>query len=468
MTSKKKDSRRQLAAAAIAAAVLLFGTIIDYAYHRNRIYSGIYVDDYYIGGKTVAEATLLLQQKLASDKFFNTLINFKSGDYELYKTFAELGIRPDVDLTVTEAFGAGRQKMHLLSYPERIAMAGKGRKVELLIVTDREQFESGISEAAGVFWREPVNAEFKLSDDLRQVHIEPDVAGRELDYSATYRRLQEALQAYPDLPKVEFALNPVEAERTAAFLESLQVKEPIASFSSEFSFANANRVHNIRLAAAALDNTIIPEDHTFSFNDTVGNTTAAKGYKTAPVIVQGELVEGLGGGICQVSSTLYNAVLLADLSIVERRNHSLVVGYLPPGLDATVAYNSIDFKFKNVRNHGLWLRTFIDGGKLTVKIYGTAVPGQAVKVVTQNLQVIPAGEKITETPSLPKGTRERVKDGQPGYKVAVYRILYVNGEELLKEKISQDAYKAVPAEYLVGTGAFPAAAKQQENEELRE
>ena len=260
-------------------------------------------------------------------------------------------------------------------------------------------------------YRRTVNASFKLSADRKSVTIEPDKPGRTVDVSATYQSLVEVLQTTLRSPKVNLSVQAVEAEVTAADLESLQVTEEVASFSTTIS-GSANRLHNIRKAAAAIDQLLVLPGTVFSFNETVGATTAATGYRAAPIIQNGKIVDGIGGGICQVSSTLYNAVLLADLELVERRNHGVRVNYLPPGLDATVAYGSIDLKFRNNRSHALWLRTFIDGNKLTTTIYGTKIPGQEVKVYTTNVEIIPAGDKITKTAELPKGKRELVTIGQ--------------------------------------------------------
>jgi vancomycin resistance protein YoaR len=192
----------------------------------------------------------------------------------------------------------------------------------------------------------------------------------------------------------------VQAQLTAAHLDALRIREMIAISTTVISDSIPNRVHNIRLAAAALDGALVEPDQEFSFNQTVGKTGAEQGYKPAPVIVNRRLVEGIGGGVCQVSSTLYNAILLADLALVERANHSLTVGYLPPGLDATVSDGWLDLRFLNNRNHAVWIRTFIEGGNLTVSIYGDPIPGHEVKVIVTDREVIRQDVKYIETEEL--------------------------------------------------------------------
>lgn len=462
MSEAKKSLPRWTKVSFILLLILLCGAFIDYLYYRDRIYAGIFIADLNLGGKKAAEAKKLLTEKLA--EMDEQTVTFVWDEQTQVKTFRELGITPDLDSTIKAALNTGRQRLHLFRYPERIQLARKPVQLLPHFIIDQTLFAKNLQETFTAVQEEPVNASFKLSADRKSVTIEPDKPGRTVDVSATYQSLVEVLQTTLRSPKVNLSVQAVEAEVTAADLESLQVTEEVASFSTTIS-GSANRLHNIRKAAAAIDQLLVLPGTVFSFNETVGATTAATGYRAAPIIQNGKIVDGIGGGICQVSSTLYNAVLLADLELVERRNHGVRVNYLPPGLDATVAYGSIDLKFRNNRSHALWLRTFIDGNKLTTTIYGTKIPGQEVKVYTTNVEIIPAGDKITKTAELPKGKRELVTIGQPGYRATVWRSVYYYGQEKKKEKISQDAYKAIPNEYFVGTKELPVSGEAGVKEE---
>lgn len=462
MTAEKKHLSRWTIIIAILLTLFFIGTFIDYFYHRDRIYAGVFVAELDLGGKKTEEARQLLAESIAD--LGEQTVQFVCDDLVQVKSFAELGITPDLDSTIKAALHTGRQSLHLFRYPERIRLASRRAQLLPHFKIDQTLFETSLAETFTAIQQEPVNASYKLSTDRQIVTIEPEVPGRILDILATYQALEKALQSSFTSLKINLSLAPVEAEVTAASLEAWQVTEEVASFSTIIA-GTANRIHNIRLAATAIDQALIPPGAVFSFNETVGQTTAATGYRAAPIIKNGKIVDGIGGGICQVSSTLYNAVLLSDLQLVERRNHGLRVNYLPPGLDATVAYGSIDLKFKNNRSHALWLRTFIDGNKLTTTFYGTKIPGQEVKVYTTDVQIIPAGEKIIKTAELPKGKRELVITGQPGYRATVWRSVYLNGQEERTERISQDTYKAVPSEYRVGTKELPVSGKPSAPEE---
>ncbi|MFC3039947.1 VanW family protein [Virgibacillus xinjiangensis] len=155
-----------------------------------------------------------------------------------------------------------------------------------------------------------------------------------------------------------------------AMMEEISKKE-LGSYVTNFRKTNVERSHNIELAAEAINNHVLFPGETFSFNEVVGERTEEKGYKRAPVIVRGELSEGIGGGICQVSSTLFNAVDLKGVQIVERYAHSRRVPYVPPGRDATVSWWGPDFVFKNLYNEPILIRALVRNGSMIVKIMST-------------------------------------------------------------------------------------------------
>lgn len=431
--------------------ILLLFSMLDYFYHRDRIYAGVFVDGLNVGGKKSDEAAELLREKFRREQLAHREISLIFQENEWSASFFELGIAPDIEATITEAHAVGREEYHFLSYLQRISLRGKAVNLMPNFTVDSGLFPLALAEAAEVIRQEPQDATFSLTADRKMVEIIPDKIGRELDLPATLAALEQALENYSEIKSLYLAETPVIAAITAAYLESLNVREPIATFSTTFTAEDANRNHNILLAAKAIDRKLVFSGGQFSFNEVVGKATSQRGYREAPVIVGGELVEGIGGGICQVSSTLYNTILLADLSILERRNHGLAVAYLPPGRDATISYGWIDLRFLNDRNHAVWLRTFVDGNKLTVTFYGKVIPGHEVLILTTDLVSIEAQEEIIMTAELPKGVREQLRRGQSGYRVTVWRVKKMNGKEISREMLSQDSYRSVPYKYRVGT-----------------
>ncbi|WP_130616566.1 VanW family protein [Cohnella abietis] len=169
---------------------------------------------------------------------------------------------------------------------------------------------------------------------------------------------------------LEVPQNKVYPKVDSELLESVKEK-PIGQYTTYFNSNNKNRAHNILLAAQAINNQFVFPGESFSFNQVVGNRTEQKGYLRAKIIVRGEISEGIGGGICQTSSTLYNAVDRAGLQIVQRYSHSRRVPYVPPGRDATVSWYGPDFVFQNKYNQPILIRAISQGGQVSVIIYAS-------------------------------------------------------------------------------------------------
>ncbi len=202
------------------------------------------------------------------------------------------------------------------------------------------------------------------------------------------------------------------------------IKGLVGSYETSFT-GTANRIHNVQLVAKLIDNKYLAPNAVFSFNKTTGQRSADKGFLTAPQIVNGQLVDGLGGGICQVSTTVFNAAYEAGLSILERTNHALYISHYPLGRDATVNWPSPDLKFRNDTGHWLLVRTFSSYSTLLVAIYGTP---QHRKVVSEaaplNVTGPPPLKKILD-PNLAVGTKVVDVLGESSYSTHVRRRVYL-------------------------------------------
>jgi vancomycin resistance protein YoaR len=233
------------------------------------------------------------------------------------------------------------------------------------------------------------------------------------------------------------------------------IAEVVSDFSTTFSEGKVARSDNIRLASRLIDGIVLAPGEQFSFNNVVGRRTAQAGFKVAGVYRNGRKEVDLGGGICQVSSTLYNAALLANLKIVKKQNHSMPVPYLPIGRDAAVDYNSIDLIFENSTPKPIALSAHLERGKVTFRILGQKEPGLEVKIVTSGASSWGTGEKIVQDPSLPAGTRKVIDSGSAGHAVNAFRVIYKNGAEVARESLGKSHYRGSPR--LVAVGTRPAA-----------
>src|SRR5213076_2203152 len=210
----------------------------------------------------------------------------------------------------------------------------------------------------------------------------------------------------------------VQPARTTAQARAMGISGIVGSYETFFGGIE-NRIHNVQLVAHLVDNKLIAPGATFSFNKTTGERNAAKGFLEAPVIVNGELTTGLGGGVCQVSTTVFNAAFDAGLKITERTNHALYISHYPQGRDATVDYPSVDLKFVNDTGHWLLLRTFVGSSSLTVNLYGTATH-RKVESTTSPLVThgVPPLQKTID-PSLQPGEKVVDDSGVPAMSTSV-------------------------------------------------
>ena len=231
--------------------------------------------------------------------------------------------------------------------------------------------------------------------------------------------IDEARNIISDETKTEYTipLAVITPEITTERIGDDAFPDLLSSFSTNFSGSTSNRITNIRLAAEKINDTIIMPGEEFSYNKVVGERTIAAGYKDAGIFVNGRVENGLGGGICQVSSTLYNTALLANMEITERSNHGYLTSYLKGGLDATVVYGLIDFKFVNSRNYPIKIKTAISGKNLIIEMYGLKMSGEP------EIRI--------------ESTVNKIKNG---YSATTYKIQIQDGQEISREIITKDSY----------------------------
>ena len=291
--------------------------------------------------------------------------------------------------------------------------------------------------------------------------------------------VEEPFQVVADVPGVDFAITMEEAKQiilqedkeeyiiplkitkaktTIADLGSKAFPYRLGVFTTRYDAGNISRTTNLSLAAKKINNYVIQPGEVFSYNKVVGKRSVEAGYKEAAIYTANGVENGIGGGICQISSTLYNAVLFANLEIVERHNHSYVTSYCEAGRDATVSYGSLDFKFKNTRKYPVKITATVSGGVATVAIYGIKEnPDYTVTVSSSVTSSIPAPEKRIEDPSIPAGQEVVVKKGTNGCRSVTYKTVYdTNGTKISSQQISADYYGTIAREIKVGTGAQPA------------
>jgi vancomycin resistance protein YoaR len=417
---------------------LLAGGVYVLLPHDRRVLPGITAAGVALGGMTRADARAALEAHWQSA---DGRLAIAAGGETRVATYDELGIYPDLDATLHAAMALGR----LGSLPERLRDAWRARQqgiaLQPVIRLDEARAKAVFAAFAATINREAVNAAMRFDPDSGSIVEVPEQPGATLDVPAAVALLRAqvlpALNSDAAVPAtLALPYHETAPEVTAADLAT--VDTVLGTYTTSFTTSTAARAHNVTTAARALDGEVIMPHKVFSFNDTVGPRDADSGFKIAPVIINGQLRPGMGGGICQVSTTLYNAVLLANLDIVMRSHHSLPSHYVPLGMDATVAYGAIDFRFRNDTDTPVVLQTRIRNRRLTVWVLGQG-PAPVVRIERTGYRALPLRVVTKTDPTLPPGKKVVDEPGKPGGVITVIRVVG-DGPDAVRQTLSTDRY----------------------------
>lgn len=384
-----------------------------------------YVSGMFIGGRRLPDGVaagewLASYRPLVAER----TVYVRYGDEIEEMTFGELGVDIDIEATLNKAAEIG----HRGSIAERMAenLAADRGEVDVPIVhrLSRPKMERVVERATERVKKAPKDARIDLANKLRI----PDENGRELDVDGAFRAIAEADYGSDGLVVVDLPTNTLRAAVTEETLASVDVTKVLSRFETVFSPYIIGRSANIVRAAGLLDGVILPPGYTLSFNEVVGPRTLERGFHLAPEIQGDEMTTGVGGGTCQVSTTLFAAALHGALEIVDRKGHSQVSAYAKMGLDATVAYPLVDLKIKNTLTFPVMLHTtFPKKGTIAVEILG----GDPVAEVSYAYGVARAEDfvrRITVKSYLKPGTKIRRQKGGRGYDVtSVVNIKWRDG-----------------------------------------
>jgi vancomycin resistance protein YoaR len=301
--------------------------------------------------------------------------------------------------------------------------------------------------------RKPVDADWAVSKS--GIRVIPDQPGYLLDVPHSAQALLRAvLVTSPDLRNVSLAVERVDASRTTVEAKAMDIKGLVASYQT-FYGGDPNRIHNVQLVSHLVDKHVIAPGETFSFNGATGARTEDKGFREAPVIINGELKTGLGGGVCQVSTTVFNAAYEAGLPIVSRTNHALYISHYPQGRDATVNYPDTDLKFTNDTGHWLLLRTWVGSSSLTVALYGTPMHRRVVSETAPLVVTGPPPVRKVKDPSLLVGQSVVEEPGSSSLKTSNKRTVYDASGKLLYDTTFYSSYRGELRVIRVGSKPRP-------------
>ncbi|MHB1002178.1 MAG: VanW family protein [Armatimonadota bacterium] len=416
----------------IALVCIIAGTAVALS-SGDTIYQGVKVGGVDVGGLTVDEAHNKLSTKVAElESVKVTLVYSKNSQV---CTMSDLGASADIESSINTAYQVGRDGNIIERIVEVATLWNRSVDVPVAYVFDEGTAKSFLGTLASKINRAPQDAGITVSG--KSISITPERAGVNLDIGKSIDRIASAVTS--GSMKVNLVVIVTEPDIKAKQLAD--INGVLATYSTKYKSWQKDRSFNLGLACKAINGTILKPGEVFSYNKIVGPREAKYGFRDAPMFVKGQVEEGMGGGVCQISSTVYNAALLSNLQIVQRSPHSRPVVYTPVGRDATVAYPYLDLKFRNNTGAPIYIKAFLGKRTVNISILGKISTSQQVEIVSSGHKVIGAPVEETVDGSLEPGKRVVKESGRSGHRITIYRIVKQNGKVLKRELISNNYYK---------------------------
>lgn len=502
-----KNSKAAVAVAiSLGAVIVLTSALMIFAAGYDRVLPNLSIGGIAVGGLTPEKAEMEIRDAF-EDKNEERYIAVTCEDNVEQVSFAELEMKVNIPSSASKAFAAGRGKGVFAKAFKMISLLFAKEDIALEVTYDKEKLDeifSGLTSGQELLPQstyyaiegeklviykghggKKVNREETLEKIIRAFadpeinRVEMDVETEEekpVDFEEFYGEITspkrdasfemkddevvivpEKIGITVDKQTVRQALNsgqeryeiPVKLDMPEKFekdLEGLLFRDALGTYSSNFATSSSGRAGNVILTANRVNGTILMPGEVFSYDKTVGSRTKANGYMEAGVYVGNKVETGIGGGICQTSSTLYSAVLYANLEIVERTSHSLPVSYMPPGQDATIAEGYIDFKFRNNTDYPVKVVATAENRNVVCTIWGTREEDIKVDVVNTVVSTMKPQTERTENAEIPVGYKRILNKGADGYVVNSKRIVSKDGQVIKTEQLTKSVYRAAPIE----------------------
>ena len=450
---------------AVLSVILVATLILTTMFSRpddNVICEGVSVNGIEVGGMTPDEAAEVIADyvKNIQDKS----IAIEIDDQVVTTTLGELGYSCNLEESVEEAMSLGKDGNFLNRYRESKEIAEKGEAINLVASLDKDVLRQFVEENCTQFDVEPVNA--SLTRENGKFIVIEHKSGRKVSVQDTVDLIESCILAQDctTTEKIEIAAVVEVAEPEYTTEMTSLCKDVLGTFTTSYTSSSASRSGNVANGARLINGSVVWPGETFSAGGTMNPITAANGYYMAGAYENGQVVESIGGGVCQVSTTLYNAALMAELEITERSNHSMIVSYVKPSMDSAIAGTYKDLKITNNTDAPIYIEGVTANKHITFTIYGheTRPSNRTIKYESEVLEVIqPGAEKVTKDPTQPTTYRKVTQSAHVGYKAQLWKIVYEDGKQVSREKVNYSSYAAEPAYVTVGT-------KEAEEEEVKE
>ena len=445
----------------LMVGILFAGTNSFAKTTSDEIAMGVYAEDVNLSGLTKEEAKDAINayvSEKAEEKITLTI-----GDEKLDVTRESLGVSWNNEEVVEEALGLGKSGNLIKRYKALKDLQFDNKVYDLEYTADTELIQTVVTEKCTKYNQKATNVGLKKTDS--GFVVVDGEQGVVVDESAAVKTILAFIEGDYSAENTTVAVPTMISEPIGSAEELAKVKDLLGTFKTSFRSSNADRSKNVRTGAGHIDGTVLYPGETFSTYEYVNPFTEENGYAMAGSYLNGKVVDSLGGGICQVSSTLYNAVLLSELEIVERSPHSMMVTYVQASADAAIAGTYKDFKFKNNTNAPIYIEGYTTDDKQVVfNIYGeeTRPAGRTIKFTNKVLESTPAVTQLVADPAQGIGYRI-VESGHNGCKAELYKEVYVDGVLQSSERVNKSNYKVSNRMVYYGINGDPFVSAQLQN-----
>ena len=462
-----KKARKGPAFLVIILMVLLITAYVYAAYQTvkpddNIICDGIFVESIDLSGMTRDQAVEVV--KRYSDNYLKRTLEVDVNGKTVSTTLEELGYQCEANDYIDQALRIGKGSNPFTNYAQIRDIAAKPVVYQLEYACPEKNIREFVKKKCKKKCTKAKNAKVKMQDGV--LTYTEAKAGSTVQVDSTAERIKKSV-AEQEKEKVIRVKADVKIQEPAVTKDlASRCKDKIGSFQTNFNAGNVSRSRNLANAARLINNHVIYPGETFSVHDTISPLTEENGYYAAPSYSNGEVVDSIGGGVCQVSTTLYNAVLKAELEVVERSPHSMVVSYVKPSMDAAIAGDYKDFKFRNNTEVPIYIEGGTYSGTIYFNLYGEENRSEEREVTfeSETIQTMqPGSDKITYDNTKPASYMMVTQEAHIGYKAVLWKIVTENGKTE-KTQVNSSTYQAVPRYITKGAsnGATKPSAKPTE------
>lgn len=422
-----------------------------------EILEGVFIDSVNVSGMNKKEAVQAVEDHMREVKGYR--IQLQIGDNVVSVPAGELGLDWDNESVVDKALDFGQKGNIVKQYKARKDLEQEPVRLTLQYGADEASIETVLKEKCVVLDREPENATMTRTED--GFDIVPEKQGITLEVDEAKKTIQDYLSSQwrSGLGMVTLPAKITEAAHKASELQTVQ--DILGSASTDYSSSSANRAANIQRGTELLNGTVVYPGESVSVTELVIPFDEENGYAPAPSYENGEVVDSYGGGICQVSTTLYMSLLRAELEITERHNHSMIVNYVKPSMDAAISEGYKDLKFTNNLETPIYIEGYTSGGEVGFVVYGQEYrpEGRSVTYESETLETIEPEVELTASQDS-FGTITQTGSPHTGYNACLWKIVSENGKET-KKQVNSSTYNMTPEKYSVGVRTDSAEAESK-------